>query len=428
MKFFEASNILTLNKSTYINLRWIAFIGQLAAILYVEFYLKFNFNYLFCVFIIFIGILTNLYLKFKIKDTQLGNISSTIYLGYDIFQLGFLFYFTGGITNPFIFLIIIPAVFSSQYLSIWSSLLLGLLIILSLIILTFFYQELPHSGELHFHAPDYYLYAIPLSIMIGLIFLVFFGNKFGEESRIRKKAYDKIQEIMAKENELLSLGAQAAAAAHSLGTPLSTILLTAKELQKDLGDNSKFKKDIDLLVSQSNRCGEILKKLSLNPSIDDSFLDSDLSLNDYVSEIVRSYKEISKKEFLIDIDKFTNPISIQKSTEIMYGLRNFIGNANKFSKEKIEIFLNSDKQLSKITIRDDGPGFPDDLIDKQKLGEPYIRTSSDVHISKFGLGLGTFIGKTLLEKNFASIKFKNSKVTGGAEVSIQWLNDDLNKI
>ena len=428
MKFFEASNILTLNKSTYTNLRWIAFIGQLAAILYVEFYLKFHFNYLICIFIISFGILTNLYLKFKIKDTQLSNISSTIYLGYDIFQLGFLFFFTGGITNPFIFLIIIPAVFSSQYLSIWSSLFLGILIILSLIILTFFYQELPHSGELHFHAPDYYLYAIPLSIMIGLIFLVFFGNKFGEESRIRKKAYDKIQEIMAKENELLSLGAQAAAAAHSLGTPLSTILLTAKELQKDLGDNSKFKKDIDLLVSQSNRCGEILKKLSLNPSIDDSFLDSDLSLNDYVNEIVRSYKEISKKEFLVDIDKFTNPISIQKSTEIMYGLRNFIGNANKFSKEKIEIFLNSDKKLSKITIRDDGPGFPDDLIDKQKLGEPYIRTSSDAHISKFGLGLGTFIGKTLLEKNFASIKFKNSKVTGGAEVSIQWLNDDLNKI
>ena len=113
--------------------------------------------------------------------------------------------------------------------------------------------------------PDYYLFAIPISIIIGLLFLVFFGVKFGEESRIRQKAYDKIQELMAKENELISLGGQAAAAAHSLGTPLSTILLTVKELQKELKDDIKIIKDLDLLLSQSNRCGEILKKLSINP-------------------------------------------------------------------------------------------------------------------------------------------------------------------
>jgi len=428
MKFFETSNLYSLNKSTYVNLRWIAYIGQLIAILIVEFVFKFNFNYFVCIVILLFSVLTNLYLQFKIKKNQISNFTSTIYLSYDIFQLGLLFFLTGGITNPFIFIIIIPAVFSSQYLSILSSIILVMFIIIILIILTFFFYELPHPGELHFHAPDYYLYVIPISIIIGLTFLVFFGVKFGQENRIRNQAYEKLEQIMAKENELLSLGGQAAAAAHSLGTPLSTILLISKELLKEFGDNKKIKKDLDLLVSQSNRCSEILKKLSLNPNIDDGFIDTDLTLCDYVNEIVRSYKEISNKEFLIDSTKDQNPINTKKSLEIIYGLRNFIGNANKFSKKKVEIFLNSDKKITEIIIKDDGPGFPKDLIDKHRLGEPYIRSVDQTNIKKYGLGLGTFIGKTLLEKNLANIYFKNSKESDGAEVKIIWKNNDLVKI
>ena len=428
MKFLKTSNLYSLNKSTYVNLRWIAYIGQISAILIVRFLFEYKFNYFICISIIFFSVLTNLYLQFKIKDNQLNNFTSTMYLSYDIFQLGILLFFTGGVTNPFIFLIIIPAVFSSQYLHFLSSIILVAFIIIILIVLTFFYYDLPHPGELHFHAPDSYLYGIPISVIIGLIFLVYFGVKFGEESRIRKKAYDKIQELMAKENELLSLGGQAAAAAHSLGTPLSTILLTVKELQKEFGNNHKIRKDLDLLVSQSNRCREILKKLSLNPNIEDGFIDSNLSLNDYVNEIVRSYQEISNKEFVINLEHYKNPINTNKSVEVIYGLRNFIGNANKFSKKKIEIFLSSNKKTTNITIRDDGPGFPKDLIDKHRLGEPYIRTADQENISKYGLGLGTFIGKTLLEKNFANINFRNSQETGGAEVIIKWQNKDLIKV
>ena len=428
MKFFQTSNLYLLNKSTYINLRWIAYIGQLMAILIVEFLLNFKFHYFTCIVIIFFSVLTNLYLQFKIKENQLNNFISTIYLSYDILQLGLLFFITGGITNPFIFLIIIPAVFSSQYLHIWSSSVLVLFITLVLVFLTFFHYDLPHPETVHFHAPDYYLYSIPISVVIGSVFLVYFGVKFGSESRIRRKAYDKIQELMAKENELLSLGGQAAAAAHSLGTPLSTILLTAKELQKEFGNNHKIKRDLDLLVSQSNRCSQILKKLSLNPNIEDGFIDSNLSFYDYVNEIVRSYQEISSKEFIIDSEEYEKRINAHKSTEIIYGLRNFIGNANKFSKKKVEIFLRSNNKQTEITIRDDGPGFPKDLIDKHRLGEPYIRTADQANISKYGLGLGTFIGKTLLEKNFANINFGNSKETGGAEVIIKWKNNDLTKI
>ena len=428
MKFLETSKIYSLNKSTYINLRWISYIGQLTVILIVEFFLQFKFNYLNCVSIICLGILTNLYLLFKIKENQLSNFVATSYLSYDIGQLGLLIYLTGGITNPFVFLIIIPSIFSAQYLNIWSSIVLVILTSLILIILTFFYYELPHPETLHFHAPEYYLYSIPISIFIGLIFLAYFGVKFGRESQVRKKAYDKMQVIMAKENELLSLGGQAAAAAHSLGTPLSTILLIAKELKKEFGNNKKINKDLDLLVSQSTRCREILKKLSLNPNVEDEFIDSNVTLNDYVYEIVRSFQVISEKKFIINSEQFKNSVKSYKSPEIVYGLRNFIGNANKFSNKKVEIFLKSNKKETEIIIKDDGPGFPKDLIDKHMLGEPYIRTIDDSHISKYGLGLGTFIAKTLLEKNFANIIFQNSENTGGAEVIIKWNNKDLASI
>ncbi len=428
MKFSETSNLYSLDKSTYVNLRWIGYIGQLITVLVVEFFLEFNFNYFSCISIIVLSILTNLYLHFYIKERQLNNLKSTTFLGYDILQVGLLIYFTGGITNPFIFLIIIPSVFSSIYLSKWSSIFLVIFTIILLIILTFFYHDLPHPDTLHFHAPNYYLYAIPLSTIIGLIFLVYFASKFGEESRIKKKAYDKLQELVAKENELLSLGGQAAAAAHSLGTPLSTILLISKELQKEFKDNNKIKKDIDLLVSQSNRCSDILKKLSLNPNIEDDFIGMNFSLLDYLNEIVRSFQEISNKQFIINSDLYKNSLKIIKSSEIIYGLRNFIGNANKFSKNKIEIIIISNQKNTEIVIKDDGPGFPKDLINKHRLGEPYIRTTDQINISKYGLGLGTFIGKTLLEKNFANIIFKNRESVSGAEVKIVWKNSDLSKI
>ncbi len=428
MKFIENSDLYNLNRSTYINLRWIAYIGQIIAIFFVEFILEFKFNYIPCLCIIFLGVITNIFLQFKIKENQISNSISLIYLSYDILQLAFLFFLTGGITNPFIFLIIIPAVFSSQYLSIKSSVILVILTIIILLLLTFFYFNLPHPNEFHFHVPNYYLYAIPISILIGLIFLVYFAVQFGAENRKRKKAFDKIQEIMAKENELLSLGGQAAAAAHSLGTPLSTILLTVKELQKDFKDNIKLNKDLELLVSQSKRCKEILSKLSLNPKINDEFLNINLNLSDYINEIVRSFQEISEKKFNINLDNFSNKISIGKSSEIIYGLRNFIGNANKFSEKKVDIFLLNIKNKTLIKIIDDGKGFPKDLINKEKIGEPYIRTLDNTYDSKEGLGLGTFIGKTLLEKNFATVKFKNSEVLSGAEVIIEWNNVDLKKI
>ena len=425
-KLFKSSKDFQLNKSTFVNLRWIALLGQFATINVVKFIFQFDFYFLLCNFIVGFGVLTNLLLYFKIKQNQLNNNLSTIYLAYDIIQLGILIYLTGGINNPFIFLLIIPSVFSSTYLKLISTINLVIITIFILIFLTFFHLDLPSPKDLHFHVPDYYLYAVPLAIIVGLIFLVYFGLKFGGESRKRKEALDNIQHVIAKEHELLSLGGQAAAAAHSLGTPLSTISLVVNELKDELKGNKKLEKDIDLLIGQSNRCNEILKKLSINPHVEDEFISSEATFQDYLNEIIRSYQEISEKKFLLDTEKNKNSISFRRSVEINYGLRNFIGNANKFSKQKIEIKLLSDEKNTEIQISDDGPGFPNDIINK--LGEPYIKSSSQEVRPKIGLGLGTFIGKTLLEKNYGKINFKNTSEMKGALVNMSWLNADLKKI
>ena len=192
---------------------------------------------------------------------------------------------------------------------------------------------------------------------------------------------------------------------------------------KQLKDNKELIQDIDLLASQVERCNQILKKLSLNPNQEDDFIDEDLSMRDYLKEIIFSFKETSTKNFIINFDQDSNPKKITKSIEIVYGLRNFIGNANKFSKNKVFVTLKSDNEFTEITIEDDGPGYPYDII--SKIGEPYLKSYKQIKKEKIGLGLGLFIGKTLLEKNFAFLQFRNSETRSGAEVIIKWKNKDL---
>jgi two-component system sensor histidine kinase RegB len=235
-----------------------------------------------------------------------------------------------------------------------------------------------------------------------------------------------MEEVMATEHELLSLGGQAAAAAHSLGTPLSTIKIISQELKEQLKDQKDIAQDIELLSSQVERCNQILKKLSLNPNEEDEFIDEDLSMKDYLKEIILSFKETSDKEFILNFDQDSNSKKITKSIEIIYGLRNFIGNANKFSKSKIFISLKSDNENTEVVIEDDGEGYPNDIL--SKIGEPYLKAFHKTNKIKSGLGLGIFIGKTLLEKNFAYINCRNSKTRTGAEVIIKWKNEELFKI
>ena len=426
MKFFETSKYFSLKKSTYITLRWIGIIGQLLTVNLVYFILNFEFDFLLSNLVILLGGLSNLYLIYIYKKTQLSDRSALIFLTIDIFQLGFLIYLTGGIVSPFIIFIIIPSVFASTNLGIRTNILLVFMTTGLIILLTFYSKDLPTPLSDHFHVSPYYYYAIPVSLIIALFFLNYFALIFGSESRIRKEALNKMEEIMAKEHELISLGGQAAAAAHSLGTPLSTIKIITQELSKQLQNNKEVTQDIELLSSQVERCNQILKKLSLNPTEEDDFIDEDLSIKDYLKEIIISFKETSSKQFILNIEQNANPRKITKSIEIVYGLRNFIGNANKFCKDKVFITLKSNNDITEIIIEDDGDGYPNDIL--SKIGEPYLKTLKNNDKSKVGLGLGIFIGKTLLEKNFAMITCRNSKTRNGAEVIIKWKNKDLFKI
>jgi len=423
MKFFETSKQYSFKTSTYITLRWIGIIGQLIAVNFVYLILDFKFNFILSNFIIALGVLSNFYLIFIYKKTQLSDRSAFIFLFIDIIQLGALLYLTGGIVNPFVIFLLIPSVFSSSNLSFKTNSLLVILTTITIVILTFYSKDLPAPLNDHFHVSPYYYFSIPIALTIALFFLNYFAMTFGSQSRLRKDALSKMEAVMAQEHELLSLGGQAAAAAHSLGTPLSTIKIITQDLTKQLKNKKEFEKDIELLNSQVERCNEILKRLSLNPIEEDDFIDKDIAVRTYLSEIISSFKEISKKNFIFNFDQDSNPKKITKSIEIVYGLRNFIGNANKFSKDKIFINLKSDSEMTEITIEDDGKGYPKDIL--SKIGEPYLKSSNPLDKTKTGLGLGLFIGKTLLEKNFASLNFRNSKTRGGAEVIIFWKNSDL---
>jgi two-component system sensor histidine kinase RegB len=423
MKFFETSKYFSLKKSTYINLRWIGIIGQLITTSTVYFIFDFSFNFILVNIIIFFGIFSNIYLIYINKKTQLSDNSAFIFLLIDILQLSFLLYLTGGVLNPFLIFLIIPSIFSSSNLSLRTNLLLVIISIISIIFLTFFHHHLPLPSNEIFNVNLYYYYSIPIALIIALIFLNYFAITFGIESRLRKEALNKMEEIMATEHELLSLGGQAAAAAHSLGTPFSTIKIISQELLEQFRNNKEVIKDIELLVSQIERCNQILKKLTLNPIIEDDFIDRDLTISHYINEIVKSFQEISDKEFIVNYDQYSNPINISKSIDVVYGLRNFIGNANKFANKKIFINVKNNNDSTEIIIEDDGNGYPKDVLNK--IGEPYVRSFKSSEKSKSGLGLGIFIGKTLLEKNYASIQCQNSKTRSGAEVSIKWKNKDL---
>ena len=422
LEIFKSSDDIWLDKKTLVILRWIAIAGQLITINFVYFILDFSFPFFYCTTIIFLGIVTNIFLQFKEKRNLLSDFSSTIYLAYDLTQLTALVFLTGGITNPFVLLLVIPSVVSSTFLSLKSTINLSFITASFLLILTVYYFPLPSSGDLHFHVPTYYLYGIPIAIIIGLIFLCYFGARFGLETRKRTEALNKLELVLAKEHELKSIGVQAAAAAHSLSTPLSTIKLVSKELEKEIQGNEKYSKDIRLLHDQALRCGEILKKLSMTPLKKDEFFEN-VKLIDLLTEITDSFKEISKKFFYIKSENNNNDFTIKRKAEITYGLRNFIGNASKFSDSLIEVKLHTNQQKIQIKICDDGPGFPEDI--KKFLGEPYIHSKDKKIDSKSGLGLGTFIGKTLLERMKANVSFGQCPNLKGAMVTIEWETKNL---
>jgi two-component system, sensor histidine kinase RegB len=419
---FRTKENLNLDKNTLTILRYIAIFGQFIAVNIVFFYLKLEFPIIESYSIIFFGLLTNVYLQFIIKVKQLKDTYASFFLLYDLMQLSILLYLTGGILNPFCILLIIPTIVSSTFLSMGTTIILGVLTSFFLFTLTNFYLPLPGMEANIFNVPNFYKVGILTSILIGLIFLSYFGIRFSGESKKRSAALNKLQEVIAKEYELESLGGLAAAAAHSLGTPLATISVVAKELKKEIGDDKEISKDIDLLISQTKRCSDILKKISKKQIEEDSFI-SLIKLEDLLEEIINSFRETTSKKIQLYVENDNNKIDIRRTPEIIYGLRNFIGNAVKFSKTSVKIILRSDEKIIEIKISDDGPGIPEDII--KIIGEPYIKSKSKELSSNSGLGLGTFLGKTLLERKNAKLLFRRNSELGGALIIVSWNPKDF---
>ena len=419
---FRLEENLNLDRKTLINLRWIAIIGQFSAINFVYFYLNLELPIIIAYSIIILGLLTNVYLQFKVKSTQLKDFYAAIFLFYDLIQLSALLYLTGGISNPFSILLIIPTIVSSTFLSMGTTIILGIFTLLFLFLLTIFHHPLPGIHDQSITFPKLYLTGYFFAIIIGLIFLCYFGIRFSGESKRRSDAVKKLQQVIAKEYELESLGGQAAAAAHSLGTPLATINVVASELKKEIGNDKNYSKDIELLVSQTKRCGEILKQISKKQIKDDEFF-SKTTFEDLLDEIIDTFQETSSKQIFLVDDEDNNKLKLQRSPELIYGLRNFIGNAVKFSRKIVEIRIYSDDVNLNVSINDDGPGFPEDIF--EIIGEPYIKSKSKEISPNSGTGLGTFLGKTLLERQLASLSFSKDKKLGGASVNIKWKIQDL---
>ena len=330
---------------------------------------------------LFFGLMFKYFLQIKIKQSLLKDRYSAIVLIYDILQLSILLYFTlWGITNPFSLLLIVPAIVSSTFLSMGTTITLVSTTTLSLVILTFYTILYQGSQDYLFKFPSFYLAGILISILIGL-FLSYFGIRFSTETKKDLDAGSRLQQVIAKEYELESLGGQAAAAAHSLGTPLATISVIARELKKDIGEKSTHSSDLDLLISQTKRCSDILKQISRKEIIEDKFF-SLTTFETLLDEIVVSFEETTEKNIDLILADDNFKAEIQRSPEMIYGLRNFIGNSVKFANKNIYISIKSNKDLINITIEDDGPGFPEDVI--KILGEPYIKSKSREISSRSG--------------------------------------------
>jgi two-component system sensor histidine kinase RegB len=403
---------------TLTNIRWIAITGQLFTVCLVYFYYKFEFSFYWSVGAIFLSILLNIILEFyKFYIQRLNNFWASLSILYDLIQLSFLLYLTGGLTNPFSILILVPTTIAVTFLSKRSSVVIASVSIFMLSILAIKHYPLPGPAIV---LPKHYLLGLWASLTIGIIFLGNYAYSITIEDRKRSKAFDNLEKALSRERELKSLGGLAAAAAHELATPLGTITLVIEDLKKQLGKNPKFKNDVELLNSQIKRCKVILKDLSTDPNKQDSFIEN-VTFKNLIQEIIFSFEIPKNKNIKILDRQLENNFMVTRKIELIYAMRNIIDNAIKFAEKKIEIeVLNKDKKIE-LNVSDDGIGFSQDIV--QKLGEPYVK-SSLVAKNKRGLGLGIFISKTLLERTGAKVLFKKSNL-GGALVNIIWKESSL---
>jgi two-component system sensor histidine kinase RegB len=415
------SKDLRITLETLINIRWIAILGQFFTVSFVYYGLKFEFPYYIALVLIFLSAIINVYLEVnKKKFLTIDNFAATVSIFYYLVQLVILLFMTGGLSNPFSILIIVPTTISVTYLSRGSSQFIVTCSIIFSTVIAFYHMPLPSPQNQTLNFPKYYDIGMWLSLGIGIIFLGNYAYQLGRDNRIRSEALNKLEQELTNEKVVNSVGGIAAAAVHELATPLATISLVSKELQKQISKNNLAKDDINLLIEQSARCSSILKDIAEKKQ-EDQFI-AKVSPKELVNEIVFSVDNKLNKEINIINKSLNERIKMNKKTEISYAIRNFIENAIKFSKSQIQIEIDQNKRNTNITISDDGQGFQDDVI--SNLGQPYLK-SEKVNKNKKGMGLGVFISKSLLERCNTQVMFQNKKNNSGAVIKITWVNSQM---
>ena len=411
---YNSEEEINLRLRTLTLIRWIAVFGQLGAIVVSFYYLDFIFNIYQAFFLILCSAVLNIIIMFRYPLPKILNFTETFYfLFYDLIQLVLLLSLTGGLTNPFCVLILAPIVIAATYLDLKRTILIVSISAITLTILTFFYFPL-ESDQLGINKNDFTrfgIFSIWAALLIALLFISAYCFKVADESRKNTRALRETQLALFNEEKVSALMSLTAAAVHELGTPLSTISVIAKELMNNTNKEDLNHDDLVLINSQIKRCSDILERLRTDSFSEKSneFINK-LDFKRMINEIIDSYQN-EKIEFIVQTEEYfdANNITILRSPEIIHSISNIVDNAIKHAKKRVIVNLKDSVNDILIEIIDDGEGFSQDIY--PLLGEPYVRKSTKNKHK--GLGLGLFISKNLLGKNFGDIKFLNLKDQGG---------------
>ncbi|MDP4593716.1 MAG: ActS/PrrB/RegB family redox-sensitive histidine kinase [Beijerinckiaceae bacterium] len=410
-----------LRLDTLIGLRWLAVAGQSIALLLTYYGLGFQFPILSAFLAVAVSAVANILLRLIYPvNKRLDDRSAAMLLGYDIIQLSFLIYLTGGLQNPFAVLFLAPVIISAVSLPAVYTLILMALMIVSGTFLANFHLPLPWFQERPLDLPILYVFGNWIALVLGAGFVAIYATRVAGEARHLADALTATELALAREQHLTQLDGLAAAAAHELGTPLATITLVVKEISGQLAPDSLLYEDINLLSQEVKRCRDILGKLTSLDEGPGSAWDS-LRLTHLLDEVASPERDFGVDLTISKTTAESEPLC-RRNPGIIYGLGNLVENAVDFARSEVRIVAFWDADVVRIEINDDGPGFAMDVIGR--LGEPYVTTRADRKAKTEqapGLGLGLFVAKTLLERSGAKMAMRNAQAPeSGARVIIEW--------
>lgn len=414
---------------TLVRLRWLAIIGQTTAVLVVYYGLDFKLPIYACLSVIALAAWLNVALRLRFHITQrLEPDRAAWLLAFDIGELAVLLFLTGGLQNPFAFLFLGPVLLSATALPPRFTLTLGGFAIACSTVLVFVHYPLPWDIDDPLQLPPIYMIGVWLSILLAIGFIGVYAWQITEESRQLSDALAATELVLAREQHLSQLDGLAAAAAHELGTPLSTISVIAKELERAIAPTAPHGDDVRLLREQATRCRDILAKLTELSAGGEPF--DRMRLTALIEEVVAPHRDFG---VAIDVTAPDNPATEPvgaRNPAILYGLGNLLENAVDFARDRVLVDARWDEDTVEVTISDDGPGFAPEIM--SRIGEPYVTSRRghphDVSDEPTGLGLGFFIAKTLLERAGARLAFENRPAPErGAVVRLHWSRSDFER-